>query len=162
MKYRVGGLPGWSRGELLGTVENLNRWLKKAEYLYGILEVNSSKTASLERRVASLEKSTDSSKREHITILGIFAAIVVAFTAGVSFSGSALQNIGNATPYKLGLVLMPMALFLLDLVGLLIVFLIEMVGNVKKKPFYITLCVGNALFVALFWLDIAFGRELGL
>ncbi len=145
---------------LLAGVDNLNCWLKNAEHLYGILRSNSFRAISLEQRVESLEEGADASKREYITILGIFAAIVVAFTAGVSFSGSALQNVGSASPYKLGLVLIPMAWFLLDLVGLLIVFLFAMVHKAKQRAFYVMLTTGNLLFLVLLVLDISFGQGL--
>ena len=153
-------LPNRKREMLSSKLEDLSRWLENAERLRTIFENNSLKAINLEQRIASLEESADASKREYITILGIFAAIVVAFTAGVSFSGSALQNIGSASPYKLGLVLIPMALFLMDLVGLLIVFLIEVVGKVKKKAFYLMLGVGNGVLLLLFMLDIFFGPGL--
>lgn len=153
-------LSGQKSEMLSGKLDDLSHWLENAERLKGILESNSLKTISLERRIASLEESADASKREYITILGIFAAIVVAFTAGISFSGSALQNIGSASPYKLGLVLIPMALFLMDLVGLLIVFLMEMVEKVKKAAFYWTLGIGNGLFLFMLGLNIVLGQGL--
>lgn len=77
----------------------------------------------LESKVEKLSGETDHAKREYVTILGIFAAIVMAFTAGIAFSSSALENIGQASPAKLGLVLIPMAWFLLNMIAMLIYFL---------------------------------------
>ena len=89
----------------------------------------------MERRVESSEAHLDDAKREYVTILGIFAAIVMALTAGIAFSSSALQNIGEASPVKIGAVLIPLACFLWNLVGLLIIFLREAIkGKGKAVP----------------------------
>lgn len=60
---------------------------------------------------------------------------MMALTAGIAFSSSALQNIGEASPVKIGAVLIPLAWFLWNLVGLLILFLRETVkGKGRAVP----------------------------
>lgn len=55
----------------------------------------------------------DNSQKEYIAILGIFAAVVLAFTGGIAFSTSVFNNIAQASFYRtiamaliIGLVLM--------------------------------------------------------
>ena len=45
------------------------------------------------------EKQRDMQK-EYITILGIFASIVLAFTGGMAFSSSILENIDKSSVYR--------------------------------------------------------------
>ena len=42
----------------------------------------------------------ESSQREYIAILGIFAAVVLAFTGGIAFSTSVLNNVAKASIYR--------------------------------------------------------------
>ena len=56
---------------------------------------------------AKIEKTTiaiDKQQREYISILGIFASIVLSFTAGISFSSSTFGSINDASIYRLVLV----------------------------------------------------------
>ena len=46
----------------------------------------------------------DKQQREYISILGIFASIVLSFTAGISFSSSVFGSINDASIYRLLLV----------------------------------------------------------
>ena len=96
--------------------------------------------SQLEAKVEDLGKEADRAKREYVTILGIFAAIVMAFTAGIAFSSSALENIGQASPAKMGIVLIPMAWFLLNMIALLIYFLISVID---AKKLAVTVVVGS-------------------
>ena len=40
-------------------------------------------------------------QREYISILGIFAAVVLAFTGGIAFSTSVLKNINTVSVYRI-------------------------------------------------------------
>lgn len=49
-------------------------------------------------------KKADQAQKEYITILGIFAAIVLAFTGGIVFSSSVLENIDKSSIYRISLI----------------------------------------------------------
>ena len=51
-----------------------------------------------------IEDSQKQMQNEYVTILGIFAAIVLAFTGGMTFSSSVLNNISKASVYRLSLI----------------------------------------------------------
>ncbi len=72
-------------------------------------------------------------QNEYITILGIFAAIVLAFTGGMSFSSSVLENIHKASPYRLLAISLILGLILFNLVWLLIDFLRDINGKSIRK-----------------------------
>lgn len=118
------------------------------------------KLEELEGKVGANEAYLDDAKKEYVAILGIFAAIVMAFTAGVAFSSSALQNIGQASPIKIGAVLIPLAWFLWNLVGLLIFFLREAVKGERRSVPGIMIAVNLLLVVGFVLLLIFEGDKL--
>lgn len=72
-------------------------------------------------------------QNEYITILGIFAAIVLAFTGGLTFSTSVLENIEKATPYRILAIVLILGLILFNLIWLLIDFLRDINGKSIRK-----------------------------
>lgn len=76
----------------------------------------------------------EDSKRDYITILGIFAAIVIAFTAGSTFSASVLQNIDKASIYRICLMVTLIGLFLFNTISILLTFItnISKIGSDEK------------------------------
>ncbi|MCI9005539.1 MAG: hypothetical protein HFH39_09955 [Lachnospiraceae bacterium] len=76
-------------------------------------------------------------QNEYITILGIFAAIVLAFTGGITFSSSVLQNIHKASTYRILAITLILGIILLNLIWLLIGFLKEIIEKKedKQKPY---------------------------
>lgn len=76
----------------------------------------------------------EDSKRDYITILGIFAAIVIAFTAGSTFSASVLQSIDKASIYRICLMSILIGLFLFNTISILLTFVtnISKIGNDEK------------------------------
>ena len=55
-------------------------------------------------KIEETTKAMDKQQREYISILGIFASIVLSFTAGISFSSSVFGSINDASIYRLLLV----------------------------------------------------------
>lgn len=79
---------------------------------------------------ARFAEMVDDSKREYVTILGIFAAIVIAFTAGSAFSASVLQNIAEASIYRLSFVALIIGFFLFNVISVLLMFILK-VSKIK-------------------------------
>ena len=67
------------------------------------------------KKLEAAEHRIESAQRENVTILGIFAAIVIAFTAGMGFTASVLQNIDAVSIYRLVFVIVLMGLMLFNL-----------------------------------------------
>ena len=72
-------------------------------------------------------------QNEYITILGIFAAIVLAFTGGMTFSSSVLENMDKATIYRMFAIVLILGLVLSNLIWLLIDFLRDINGKSIRK-----------------------------
>lgn len=67
------------------------------------------------KKLEAAEHRIESAQRENVTILGIFAAIVIAFTAGMGFTASVLQNIDAVSVYRLVFMIVLMGLMLFNL-----------------------------------------------
>lgn len=67
----------------------------------------------------------ENAQNESIAILGIFASVVLAFVGGLTFSTSILQNISNASIYKITFVSCGIALVLINIIYMLLRFIIE-------------------------------------
>lgn len=70
-----------------------------------------------------LHKEVKGVEKEYITILGIFAAIMLAFVGNFTFSTSVLNNVTNTNAYKLAIISLLIGLIFVILVTILIEFL---------------------------------------
>lgn len=62
-------------------------------------------------------------QRNYVTILGIFAAVVIAFATGSAFSSAVLQSMSSVGIYRLTFIILVLGLFLFDLVMTLFFFI---------------------------------------
>nr|DAW71000.1 MAG TPA: hypothetical protein [Caudoviricetes sp.] len=72
------------------------------------------------------DKATDKlngMQKDYITILGIFAAIILAFVSGLVFSNSVLQSIDKASIYRLIAVISLIAIFIVNILNFLFSFI---------------------------------------
>lgn len=76
---------------------------------------------------------------EYITILGIFASIVLAFTGGMTFSTSVLENISSSSIYRIIVISLILGLILFNIIWLLIDFLRDINGKTIRKWWVILL-----------------------
>ena len=95
-------------------------------------------------------------QRDYITILGIFASIIITFVAGIGVSGSVLNNIDKVSIYRLTFIILLLALFLSNLLNMLFEFIKHVRGHsaleTNKSPS--TIAGINALFLFLMLIDI--------
>lgn len=66
-------------------------------------QVNAARAAteSVQAQLATQENKLKNVQKEYIAILGIFASIVLAFTGGIAFSTSVLQNLHAVSVYRI-------------------------------------------------------------
>lgn len=79
-----------------------------------------------------VEKKIKSSQKEYIAILGIFAAIILAFTGGITFSTSVLENMHKSSIYRVVLVILLIGFTLVNILYLLFMFIDKLVRNDKR------------------------------
>lgn len=80
-----------------------------------------------------IQKKQADMQKEYITILGIFAAIVLAFTGGMAFSSSVLENMHKASVYRVALIAFIIGLVFFNLIWLLIDFIRDINGKGIRK-----------------------------
>ena len=95
-----------------------------------------SETETIQNTLREDKKIEDNQKQmqnEYVTILGIFAAIVLAFTGGMTFSSSVLNNISKASVYRLSLISFIIGLVFFNLIWVLIDFVRDINGKTIRK-----------------------------
>lgn len=94
----------------------------------------------------NIKKDVESMQKEYITILGVFASIVLTFTGGIAFSTSVLENIANASIYRTIIIALIIGIILVNVVFALFYYISYLTkGEVKPKPIY----VSNGIIVTL-------------
>lgn len=111
----------------------------------------------------SLENELKGIEKEYITILGIFAAIVLAFVGALTFSTSVLNNAVNTGIYKLSVIALIIGFVFYNLVAILLDFLREINDKMeyseksKKRKHSIRKVVNGLLFALLLAVFIGYG-----
>lgn len=111
-----------------------------------IIEMDN-KIVTTENTMQEISKETKRMQRDYIAILGIFAAILVAFFSGVGFSSSVLANMHNVSSYRLILGVVLIGIFLFNLMGMLVNFVRSMVDKSHTNRWYIV--IGNIAFIVI-------------
>lgn len=91
--------------------------------LHQIENVNNIFADSIEEAKENLQKQIKGVEKEYISILGIFASIVLAFVGGITFSTSVLQNISAVSVFRLLLVVDFLAFVLINVIYILVKFI---------------------------------------
>ncbi len=114
------------------------------------------KLEDLNKNYKKLSEELNKQQTQYITILGIFASIVLTFVGGLAFSTSVLSNIDKANAYRLVLVMTFIALFFGNILYLLFSFLSKISlskeqkdeqENFCKKPMFWFNLIVTILFV---------------
>ena len=85
---------------------------------------------------ADLKKNQSDMQKQYITILGIFASIVIAFTGAIAFSSSVLNNIHKSSCYKIGVISLIIGIVFFNLVWCLLDFIRSINGEIERKWVY--------------------------
>lgn len=76
-----------------------------------------------ERSRAELDATKDRLQKNYVTILGIFAAVVIAFMSATAFSSSVLQSMQSVSIYRLSFTMLVLGFFVFNLLCALFIFL---------------------------------------
>lgn len=87
-------------------------------------------------------------QKEYIAILGIFAAVVLAFTGGIAFTTSVLNNIHSASIYRIAIISLIIGLVLINILFGLFYYVDNLVNGGTGKRLT-PLVISNALIVVL-------------
>lgn len=123
--------------------------------LHQIENVNNIFANSIEEAKENLQKQIKGVEKEYISILGIFAAIVLAFVGGITFSTSVLQNISAVSVFRLLLIVDFLAFVLMNVIYILVKFIFT-INEKDAKLFNITAlnisCLVIAIIIVIAWL----------
>lgn len=123
--------------------------------LHQIENVNSIFANSIEEAKENLQKQIKGVEKEYISILGIFAAIVLAFVGGITFSTSVLQYISAVSIFRLLLVVDFLAFVLINVIYILVKFIFA-INEKNAKLFNIKMlniaCLVIAIFIVISWI----------
>lgn len=123
--------------------------------LHQIENVNNIFANSIEEAKENLQKQIKGVEKEYISILGIFAAVVLAFVGGITFSTSVLQNISAVSVFRLLLVVDFLAFVLINVIYILVKFIFT-INEKDAKLFNIKAlniaCLIIAVIIIISWL----------
>lgn len=123
--------------------------------LHQIENVNNIFADSIEEAKENLQKQIKGVEKEYISILGIFAAIVLAFVGGITFSTSVLQNISAVSVFRLLLVVDFLAFVLINVIYILVKFIFT-INEKNAKLFNIRplniVCLIIAIIIVISWI----------
>lgn len=131
--------------------ENIKSQISKAGIIQDNLNVEYDKlNKDMSKNVKLAQKTKqkiEDSQRESITILGIFAAIVLAFTGGIAYSTSVFENIHKSSIYRIIIISLIIGFVMINIISLLFYFIQTIHGRTKLK--YIVVWVTDAIIVIL-------------
>lgn len=111
--------------------------------------------SAVEQSKITIQEEIRGMEKEYISILGIFASIVLAFVGGITFSSSVLSNINKVSIYKLVLIVDMLGFILMNVIWMLINF-ITTINEKELKYFNIRtfnkLCLIILIIVILAWM----------
>lgn len=138
--------------DLQELANSIGEQINKSRQLINDLE-NQSKHSKEELECLNTMSSDVANKmedvhRDSITVLGIFASIVLSFTAGIGFSSSVLENFHQGSPYRVMAVIIGLGTIILNMISILLLY-IDKIRTVEQKK------IGYPRFLIL--VDVAAG-----
>ena len=99
-----------------------------------------------------IKKNQKDMQKEYISILGIFASIVLAFTGGMTFSSSVIENIHKASIYRVTIIALIVGFVFINIIWLLMDFIKTITGRTARR--WSWLISVNVVILVLFILSI--------
>ncbi|ELL7169423.1 hypothetical protein Q4K45_001180 [Campylobacter jejuni] len=134
---------------LQNTYKELDKNYKELDKNYKELDKN---YKELDKNYKELSENLNKQQTQYITILGIFASIVLTFVSGLVFSNSILSNIDKASIYRLVFVMAFIALFIGNILYFLFAFLIKISLNIHFQTNRL-LIIFNIIILAIMLID---------
>ena len=97
------------------------------------IEISKKKLEELNELSDEVKKKAEEVQHDSITVLGIFASIVLTFTGGMMFSTSVLENIGDASAYRVIIIALIIGLVLLNAIIALIMYIGKVIHLKRDK-----------------------------
>ena len=97
------------------------------------------------------------SKINYVTILGIFSAIIIAFTGSIAFPNQVLEIVGEIELSAVFMIISIIAIFIGNIIFALFWFILHLNNRTNsfslKEPFWIFTSLFNVIFIIIFGLS---------
>lgn len=100
------------------------------------IEEETKKNNEIADKISYIHKETENLNNQLVSILGIFAGIILAFFGGVSIISSSLSNMHLVSRYKIVFVITLIGLIVIDCISILML----TIGKIIGKDLHKTLC----------------------
>lgn len=90
---------------------------------------------SLENATSEFNETIKNTLRDHITIFGVFSAIIITFVGGISYSASVLESMNVTSIFRLVFVICLLGLVLFNVIYLLFYVILKVSNLSIKKEF---------------------------
>lgn len=98
----------------------------------------------------NVEEKINAQQKEYIAILGIFSAVVLTFVGGIAFSTSVLENMAQASIYRILIVTLMIGVVLVNSFFGMFYYVNALISREKKiKPFWIANIILALLIVGV-------------
>lgn len=110
------------------------------------------KNLEIANRLENTNKKIKNLQNESIAVLGIFSAVVLSFVGGLAFSTSVLQNIHQASVYRITFIATIIGVVLFNVVWILLSFLLHFC---EREPLGMTIpLIANGILIAVLFFSI--------
>lgn len=123
-------------GKILKLSDHVNLEVQRLQDYEGIRKESVETVSKLsqdielaQKNLARARKKVRKMQTEVVVILGIFAAIVMAMSGGLSLMGSSLEGMSSTGPYKIAFVVLLCGMVLFDTIAFLMTYIQRMVGE---------------------------------
>lgn len=97
-----------------------------------------------------IKETKDSLQKNYVTILGIFAAVVIAFMSASAFTSSVLESMNDVSIYRLSFTMLVLGFFIFNLLCALFMFLSKISNaNAVQRWFVIVVDLVFVVLIAL-------------
>ena len=139
---------------LYNSNNNFNEFVKIEYFNYQIKEVKKNFSKQISKKTERIDSHIEQTKIQYITMLGIFASIIVTFSGAFSYASSMFANIHRIDVYKIVLSGSFISILIVNILYFLFDFLITITNRTNENlkfqykkifPFYIVLALLNAI-----------------
>lgn len=100
------------------------------------IEAETKKNNEIANKISYIHKETENLNNQLVSILGIFAGIILAFFGGISIISSSLSNMHLVSRYKIVFIITLIGLIVIDSISILML----TIGKIIGKDLHKTLC----------------------
>lgn len=132
---------------------------EKVEETKRVQEEITSTSEDLKNRSDELQIQIEKNTAQYVSILGIFAAILLAFIGGIIFTNSVLENIDKASVYRIVVIMIIVGLVMYNSIYLLLNFIARMTYKTMEIKFGNSAYFVNGILILILIVTFVFWKQ---